>query len=488
MPYLSAPVQRLKKCDIDLLPEILTKIKGVIMKKPLSKAIKRFYGIADLGFSFMTQVETQFFAPFLTDYAMFSLPVSGLIMSITSTFDAVFASLPGFIIDRSNMRWGRYRSWLLVGPPLVVILYPFQYTKFGTEVTAAIIICAAFIISHIIWNIFWVSNLSLISVLSSTPEERMLLSSHRTQYSSISRMCFSYIGLPLILFFGAKTGNDIAGFYITALIMTLFMWICYTIVFKITDGYEDVTAKNEPKKAQEKTSFLDMIKIIVANPPLLVHMLTDLMRGIGTNIISSLAFYYYTYTIGDRTLMTLHLLVVAVAAFVGALCVPLIAKVFKDSKKRYLFYTLALCCSLLLARFANANMPFYMASIAVSQFFQQSLAATNPLMYSNTIVYGEWKHGKNLAGLVMGFSNLPLKMGIIFRGVSVATGLGFFGFVANTTPTPEVQQGIVTLMTVVPAISIGIGALICMFFYPLTDKRVAELQSDINSRKAEQTA
>lgn len=39
------------------------------MKKPLSDAIKKFYGIGDFGFSLMTQVELYFFMFFLTNVA-----------------------------------------------------------------------------------------------------------------------------------------------------------------------------------------------------------------------------------------------------------------------------------------------------------------------------------------------------------------------------------------------------------------------------------
>lgn len=458
------------------------------MSKPLSKSIKRFFGIGDLGFSFMTSVEMSFFAAFLTDYAAFPLALAGIIMTVTSTVDTILAPIYGIIIDRSNLKWGRYRSWLLIGPPLVVLLYPFQFTKIGSDLTAAVIICAGFILSHIVWNIFWVSNLSLISVLANNPEERMFLSSRRTQYSSISRIFFSYIGLPLILFLGRLTGNQIMGFTLTAALMASFAMIGYWIVFKITDGYEDTTdsgTQTVAKKAK-KASFGEMANVILGNPPLLVHMLVDFCSGVGRNMLAALAFYYYRYTVNQINLMSLHLLVQAISALLGALSVPYFAKFIKDTKKRFIFYLSAMAVSLILAGLVGGSNPYaFMGLMALNSFFQTSLMSTNPLMYSNTIVYGEWKTGNKLAGLIMGFSNLPLKAGIIMRGIVVTAGLGFFGFVANEAATPQVANGIVILMTFAPAALLLLAAAISGVFYKLSDKRCVEMQTEIDTKVAE---
>jgi GPH family glycoside/pentoside/hexuronide:cation symporter len=458
------------------------------MSKPLSKSLKRFFGVGDLGFAFMTSMQMSFFAAFLTDYAMFPLALAGAIMTITSTIDTIFAPMPGIIIDRSNFKWGRYRSWLLIGPPLVVLLHPFQYTKIGSDMTAAIIISVSFILSHIIWNIFWVSNLSLISVLANSPADRMLLSSRRTQYQSVSRILFSYIGLPLILFFGRVTNNQIMGFTITSALMASLAMIGYWVVFRITDGYEETRAtrsQTEAKRTAAKTSFNEMVKVILENPPLLVHMFVDFCAGVGRNMLTALAFYYYRYTVNMVSLMSLHLLLLAIASLLGALFVPYFAKFVRDTKKQYMFYSSAMAVCLVAAGFIGGSSVYaFMAFCTLSSFFQQSSMATNPLMYSNTIVYSEWKTGHKLAGLIMGFSNLPLKAGIIMRGVVVAGGLGYLGFVANQDPTPRLANGIVALMTFAPAALLLFSTVISGVFYKLDDERVVEMQLEIDSRSA----
>ncbi|TYP48144.1 GPH family glycoside/pentoside/hexuronide:cation symporter [Thermosediminibacter litoriperuensis] len=134
---------------------------------------------------------------------------------------------------------------MLIAPPIVVILYMFQFTKIGPEPVAAFIVCAGFILSHIVWNIAWVANVSLIPVLANNPDERSFLASRRGTWTALSGVFFSYIGTPLALYLGKVTNNPVLGYTLLAGLMALTMMIGYWIVFKITDGYEPTDTETQ---------------------------------------------------------------------------------------------------------------------------------------------------------------------------------------------------------------------------------------------------
>ena len=226
------------------------------MKKSLSKSLRTFYGVGDLAFSLMTSMEVYGFTFFLTNIAQFSLAVSTTILLITSTVDAIFSPIYGAIINGVKaMRWGRYRSWLLVGPPLVVLTYPLQFSKIGSELTAAVIICAAFIISHIIWNIGWVANVSLVSVLANNGEERSLLASRRGTWGAVSRFVVSYTTVPFGTLLGGIFGNPVLGFTLATAAVTVAMMLGYWAHFAMTNGYEEQSDKQtKAQKAAAKTA------------------------------------------------------------------------------------------------------------------------------------------------------------------------------------------------------------------------------------------
>ncbi|MCL1912302.1 MAG: MFS transporter [Eubacteriaceae bacterium] len=453
-----------------------------MMKKPLSPAIKRLYGIADLGFGMMSQIESTYFALFLTDYAQFPLALSGLILSLTSTFDAIFAALPGVVIEKANMKWGRYRSWMLIGPPIVALTYPFQYVKLGNSTVAASVIIFAFVFSHLVWNTHWMCNLSMITVLANNPDERMLLSSHRTAYSSVARIVFGYVGPPVLVLSSKLIGNDMYGFPALAFIMSCFMVASYLVVFSITKGYDTDTVQITAK-AKENTSFGDMVKVIGTNPPLFIHMIVDLFRSMGANFVSTLATYYFRYSIGNMGWLGTYLIINGIACFFGAMTVPYVTKLIKDTKIRYVAYCGAIIATLLVTKLNGLNATGFIVCMAIYNFFYQALQASNPLMYASATIYGEWKTGKSMPALINGCSTVILKIGITMRGAAVAFGLGMYNFVANQTPTPQLQHGILTLLTIVPSVMTAMSALVCLVFYKLDDERVNELQAEIDARK-----
>ena len=60
--------------------------------------------------------------------------------------------------------------------------------------------------------------------------------------------------------------------------------------------------------------------------------------------------------------------------------------------------------------------------------------------------------------------------------------MSFAGFTANIVPTTEVKDSIVLLMSMAPA-ALGLLSVIIFLFYPLTDKRVAEINEELKSRR-----
>jgi Na+/melibiose symporter-like transporter len=124
------------------------------MAERLNKPLLYTYGIADLFFGLMVSMEGYFFAAFLTDYAQFPLMLSGQILWITSLMDIVCVFAGGFILQRMILRFGgKYRSWFLIAPPIIAPLFILQFTKLGSEWTAAVTIMFGFIASHLLFNV-----------------------------------------------------------------------------------------------------------------------------------------------------------------------------------------------------------------------------------------------------------------------------------------------------------------------------------------------
>ena len=73
--------------------------------------------------------------------------------------------------------------------------------------------------------------------------------------------------------------------------------------------------------------------------------------------------------------------------------------------------------------------------------FAAVAGSLNTALFADTVVYGEWKTGKNIRAFTMALMNLPIKIGVLIRSAVVMMGLMAKGFVANTTPTHRVMEG-----------------------------------------------
>jgi GPH family glycoside/pentoside/hexuronide:cation symporter len=103
-------------------------------------------------------------------------------------------------------------------------------------------------------------------------------------------------------------------------------------------------------------------------------------------------------------------------------------------------------------------------------------------LFADTVVYGEWKTGKNIQAFTMSLMTLPLKLGLLIRSGVIMVGLMTIGFVANTTPAPEVVNGISSIMIYSPAVACVVSAAVFYFGYRIEDKDVLRMQDEIAAR------
>jgi Na+/melibiose symporter-like transporter len=196
-------------------PQSDSSSRRFVMGEGLNKSVLYTFGVGDLFFTLMVNMEIYFFAAFLTDFAQFSLIIVSQILWITSFADIICALVAGIILQRMTLKFGgKYRSWLLVGPPIVAPLFILQFSKVGGDSMAAITIILGFIASHLIFNVVFAATGSMVGSMSRLPDERTILSSSRAQGMSAAGLIFSATALPMITFFGTRT-NDVVGHTIT---------------------------------------------------------------------------------------------------------------------------------------------------------------------------------------------------------------------------------------------------------------------------------
>ena len=457
-------------------------------KKPLSKALKLFYGVGDCGFTLMSNVESYFFNFFLTNLASFDLGIVTAITTISSTVDACLSWIYGAILNSIKpKKWGRYRSWLVLLPWIVPFLYAFQFIKIGNGIVSAVIVTVAAIASHVVWNFPYVANVSMISVAGATPDDRAQLSSTRAAWANFSKIIFSYVGVPLASVFAGIVGET-NQYGAVAFVLAWVMVVLYFAHFKMFDGYEEVSTEDvqETKKDTTKTSGMDLVRALLRNPPLIALMIADLSKWAFNFIVSGIAMYYFTYVAKDAGLLTTYILISNIFCVVGSYLAKSVAKKF-STRTGTIGTFILMAAVMIAANFLYTNVWLVVFLMSLAQLGYGIAYACTPALYSDTIIYSEWKTGKNATGWISGLQNVPLKVGVMLRGISISACLAIAHFTPGmdaSQATVELQKGICLGFMIIPACALLLSAVILLFGFKITREKVEQYRAEIDARRA----
>ncbi len=452
------------------------------MEKRLKKSVINLYGLPSFGFQLFVNMEVFYFAAFLTDFAKLPMALVGTVLMITSIFDILWVPTAGVLLEKSNMRWGKYRSWLLVGPPFAALFFVLQFSKIGSPTINAIIITVGFVVSHLIWNIFYAGHVALNSSMTTVREERIAMSTNRGMFNSLGAIAFSLIGMKMILALG-EGRNPATGYTLTVVITGIVMIASYYALFFMTKDYAFHGTTVQSGKPAEKMPISEMLKQIVVNPPLMGLMLGELGRYLGRFVIFGLAFYYFKYVVNNLAVIAIFMTGLNVVCFFGALIANPIAKKFGE-RNTYILSLSIFIIGLLAVWALPMNYVSFMIIMFIAYLGYGMPDALGVVMYSSTVDYGEWKTGKNARGFIMSLISFPIKAAILVRSVIITAVLAGAGYVANMQATPVLIDSIKNGLTLIPAVIMLGGLFFIIVFYKITPQSLAKMQSEIAARKA----
>ncbi|MBQ8307081.1 MAG: MFS transporter [Blautia sp.] len=452
--------------------------------KPLSGALKLFYGVGDCSFSLMTAVESYYFNFFLTNLAQFDLGIVTTITTIASLVDACLSWMYGAILNSIKpKKWGRYRSWLILITWLVPFIYAFQFIKVGDGVISYVIIVLAAILSHVVWNFPYVANVSMIAVAGKTPEDRSQLASTRAAWANLSNVLFAYVGMPVATVCAGIIGetNKFGG---AAFVLGCIMVVFYFCHFKMFDGYEDVEEETGAKKDVGRTSGGDLLRSLGQNRHLMVLLLADLAKWMFNFVCMGAAIYYWTYVAENAGLQATYILISNILCIVGSYLSKYICnKLTTRNTTIITFLSMAVIAGI--AFMMHNNWMAVMILMSIGRFGYGIAYACTPALYADTIVYSEWKTGKNATGWISGLQNVPLKVGVMTRGIIINSCLAAGGFVAGIEAADAGLKRAISMAFIgIPAIALLIAGILLLVGFGLTKQKVLQYQSEISTRKA----
>lgn len=442
------------------------------------------YSVGDAASNLFFQTFIVYLLFFYTDVFGISAAAAGTMFLVTRIFDAVNDPIMGFIADRTQTKYGKFRPYLLwLAIPFGVLgFFMFLTPDFGS--TGKIVYAyITYTLMMIMYTAINVPYSALMGVITSNSEERTVVSSYRFVAAYIGLLIVTGFTEPLVEFFG---GDD-----------RQFGWMCtmglYGVIaaglfiFTFFSTKERVAPPENQQidfKADGRELFKNLPWVLIAIAT--VFQLTFLV------IRGSTFAYYVNYYLGDHSLLifgneiglstSTFLTSGALATLVGAITTKYVIQLF-DKKKTYGWF---LGLGALVSGFYFILPPDQIALIyllnIVAGYFLGPVAVLQWAMYTDTADYGEWKFGRRATGLIMAASLFALKLGVALGGAITGWVLSGYGFEPNAVQTEETLMGIRLLVSLIPGI-FGVLAFIVMLFYPLTNEKMKAIEIELNARR-----
>ena len=463
-----------------------------VKQEPLkaSNGLINLFALTNSFQSMAMQVPTLYLTLFMTDYLHISPVAIGTAMLIAKSFDFVVALFAGIIIEKVNMKHGKYLSWLRLLTVTVFFGNSVQMldtTSFVSSPTARlVIVCVFYIMFHSSMNFNATARAALIPKMAGADQEvRKKITARQAQLRAATSIISSAITLPAVELVQRLTGSESAGYFMVAVIFGLCYVICNVLFIK---GATPLDPPDAPgAKRRQSPSFKQMVSSIGTNKQMLILFAAFTISGIGNQVSSGVTTYFFRCT-GIFSSYTIVLTSRSIASFLAAMIAPAIAK--KMGKKRALIVSWLSRAAVLLFTYFFALKADGSPNLGVVLVAQCLGTATMNLYSIYLTIYwldcGEYGYAFRM---FTDTDNWPTKISMALGGSLVGYGLAWAGYVApdkaaGTAAYFESMTRYMMIWQLIPMITLVVSALIIIVGYKLTDEEAARYARENAEREA----
>lgn len=449
---------------------------------PLSFKEKVGYGLGDMASNFYMGFFGLFLLYYYTDVFGISPAAAATMLLVTKIIDAISDPAMGLIADRTNTKWGKYRPYLLW---MAIPYAGLGYLLFmGPELSDTGRLVYAYVTYTLVMLAYTAINVpysALLAVISPVAEERTKATQFRFVFASLGTLSVGAFATPLVNLLGG--GDEVLGFRLTIILFAVLSVLIFWITFASTR--ERVQAKPHSSSVGEDFSAL------LGNKSWIILGITGILIVIGLNARFASIVFYLKYYLGDDGTSVFWIFdkiailtsCGLIGQLIGALYTPMLAARFE---KHQLMVAMGILHAVLLALCYQIPAEQYVLIVLVHSLGIATFGVSITLMfsmYTDCAEYGEWRTGKQTAGLTVSASMFSLKFGSAIGAALPGFMLAWYGFVANEVQTDTALLGIRQMFNMLPAVFFLAGGLL-MFFYQINRATLQQVEVELHERRS----
>jgi GPH family glycoside/pentoside/hexuronide:cation symporter len=400
------------------------------------------------------------------------LAVVGGAFGVVRLIDMLFDPFIGVAMDRTTTRLGRYRPWLLLGAPVLMLAV---YMLFIPPVKP-----------NLIWLIGWLFvyylGTSLITLAHISWASAVAVNYHERSRVFGTIQVVTVVGSAAVLLLPALMERTLGSHASAAPAMGWFVIIVAPLGALLASG---MTRERLVRDDQGETVTLKDYWDMVSRPDMRRIIVADFCLMMGPGWMSALYLFYFRSVRGFTVSQaSIFLLVYIFSGILGAGIISRIAQRFGKHRTQ-----MAACMLYSLGLFSLAVLPNTLVAM-YGFMLVLGLVSTSFILLDRAMVADvgdaiRLSHGKNRVGLLYGFITTAQKIAL---GLSITVSFAILNAVGfdprdGATNTASAVEGLKLVYLIGPVVFVMLGAA-CFIGYKLDDKAHGVIRDALAVRDA----
>ncbi|MFZ3485344.1 MFS transporter [Sphingomonas sp. 3-13AW] len=429
-----------------------------------------FFASGDFACNLYWQSLSFYLLFFYTDALRLSPAVAGFVLLAGAVWDGIAALMVGIHAERSGRD---YRWFVTAGALPVGIGFVLLYVAPPLEGAALIgTVLAMHLLFRTLYAFVNIPYSAMTARITGDSGQRTLISGLRMLFGTAAALAVA-LGTERIAALHPGGMGSTQGYFAAAL---LFGAVGALLLLMV--GRSAPPARGQ---AGTPVSLLVAMRVLARNRAFVTLNLAMAGVGMAATALTRSVLYYFSYVVGDSTGGPAAL---AMMGFAGAVFVPIWMAIGARTGTRALWFLSAavgIAAVAAFAGFGGNDGPTAQMFLVVMQAALVGFNLVFWAMLPDTVEYGEHRAGVRVEALAFGVSALVQKLALGFASALMGMVYQLVGYQPDLPQTPEAVTGIQWIMLGMPALCLGLSALV-MRANPLRRGTHAAIVADLAAR------